>query len=82
MIKAFVMATVGTTEYLGLVKTVKEEIAKMPGVLNVYTVFGRYDLIVEVEAKDLSELSRLVDDRIRAVSGVLSTETFVCYEPV
>ena len=81
MIKAFVMATIGTTEYLGSTKTAKEEVAKISGVVNVYTIFGGYDLIAEAEAKDLSELSRLVDDRIRSVPGVMSTETFICYEP-
>lgn len=81
MIKAFVVARIGTTEYLGSVKTAKEEVAKVSGVLDVYTVFGEYDLIVEVEAKDLGELSSLVADKIRSVSGIVSTQTFICYEP-
>jgi len=82
MIKAFVMVRLGTTEYLGSAKTAKEEAAKIPSVVNVYTVFGRYDLVVEVEVKDLSELSRVVNDKIRSVSGVRSTESYICYEPV
>lgn len=82
MVKAFVMARIGSTEYMGSAKTAKEEVAKIPGVINVYNIFGGYDLIVEVEAEDLGELSRLVADKIRAVSGVLTTETFICYEPV
>ena len=81
MIKAFVVARIGTTEYLGSVKTAKEEVAKVPGVLDVYAVFGEYDLIVEVETKDLGELSSLVADKIRSVSGIVSTQTFICYEP-
>jgi len=78
--KAFVAAKVGTAEHLGLIKTVREEIAKIPGMVNVFTVFGRYDLIVEVEVKSLSELARLIDDKIRAITGVVATETFISYE--
>jgi len=53
----------------------------MPRVANAYTVFGKFNLIVEEEASDLAELARLVADKIRSVSGVVSTETYICYEP-
>jgi len=39
--------------------------------------FGRFDLIAQVEAPDLEELSRVITDKIRAVDGVLSTESLV-----
>jgi DNA-binding Lrp family transcriptional regulator len=63
------------------INTAKEDIVKMPRVANAYTVFGKFDLIVEEEASDLAELARLVADKIRSVSGVVSTETYICYEP-
>jgi len=81
MIRAFVTAKVGSSDYLGATKTIKEKIAKIPGVLKVEIVFGRYDIITEVEAKDLDELSRLVTDQIKNIPNVLSTETFICYQP-
>jgi len=34
MTKAFVMVRIGTTKYLGAIKTAKEEIVKMPRVAN------------------------------------------------
>jgi DNA-binding Lrp family transcriptional regulator len=79
MVKAFILCTVGTGEYLGLMKTTKEKIEKMPGVVKAHNIFGRYDVIAEVEVRDLEELSRLVADVIRIIPGVLSTETFICY---
>lgn len=79
MIKAFVLCSVGTGEYLGLSETAREIIEKMPEVVRAYNVFGRFDIIAEVEVEGLKELSRLVADRIRAVSGVRATETFICY---
>lgn len=79
--RAFVTAKVGSSDYLGATKTIKEKIAKMPGVLKVEIIFGRYDIIAEVEVKDLDELSRLVTDKIKSIPNILSTETFICYQP-
>ena len=78
MIRAFVAAKVGPSEYLGATKTIKETIAKIPGVLKVEVIFGRYDIIAEVEAKDLEELDH-VTDKIKNIPNILSTETFICY---
>jgi len=81
MIRAFVTAKVGSSDYLGATKTIKEKIATIQGVLKVDIIFGRYDIIAEVEAKDLDELSRLVTDQIKSIPNILSTETFICYKP-
>jgi len=81
MIRAFVTAKVGSSDYLGATKTIKEKIAKMPGILKVEIIFGRYDIIAEVQTKDLEELSRLVTDNIKSIPNILSTETFICYQP-
>jgi len=79
MIRAYVLAKVGASEYLGTMKTLKEEIAKIPGVLKVHVIFGRYDIIAEAEAKDLEELSNVIVDKIRSMPNVSSTETFICW---
>lgn len=77
MVTAFILVKVGTGEQLNFVKLVKEEISKIKGVSKVYGVFGRYDLITQVEAPTLEELSRIVIDKMRAINGVLSTESLV-----
>jgi len=77
MVTAFILVKVGTGEQLNFVKAVKEEISKIKGVLRVHGVFGRYDLIAQVEAPSLEELSRIVIDKMRAINGVLSTESLV-----
>jgi len=78
VVTAFVLIRVGTGEVLDFERAVKEEIKKMQEVKTVYSVFGRYDLIAQVEAKTLEELSH-VADKIRAVSGVLSTESLIVH---
>ena len=77
MVTAFVLIRVGTGEYLDFAKSAKEEIAKIKGVKEIYGVFGRYDLVVHVEAPTLEELARMISDKMRGVPGVLSTESLV-----
>lgn len=81
MVRAYVMIKVGSGEYFSVEKTIREEIAKLPGIKKVDGIFGRFDIIAEVEAKDHSELSHLVTDKIKAISCVASTETFICHGP-
>jgi len=78
--KAFIMIKLGTTEYLGATKTILEEISKLPAVANAYAIFGRYDVLAEVGVKSLSELSNLTQDKLKTISGVQATETFICHE--
>lgn len=77
MVEAFVLIRVGSGEALNFIKTVKEEISRIKGVKDIYGVFGRYDFVVRLETKTLEELGNLVTDKIRGVSGVLTTETLV-----
>jgi len=77
MVIAFILVKVGSGEQLNFVKSVKEEVSKIKGVVKVYGVFGRYDLIAQVEATTLEELSRIIIDKMRAINGVLSTESLV-----
>jgi DNA-binding Lrp family transcriptional regulator len=52
----------------------------IPGVKDVITVFGRWDAIVQVEAKTIPALSRMVIGQIRGIQGVQATETLVAAE--
>jgi len=76
MLTAFVLVRVGTSEQLNFLKSVKESVAKIKGVRNVYGVFGQYDLVVYVEAPTLEKLSTLLDE-IRAIPGMLTTESLI-----
>jgi len=77
MVMALVLIKLGTGEYLSIAKSAKEEIAKIKGVSKVYGVFGRYDLVAQVEASTLEELSRIITDKIRSIVGVLATESLI-----
>lgn len=77
LVTAFVLVKVGTSEHLNFAKSAKDEMLKIKGVKSVYGVFGRYDLVVNVEAKDLEELSRMIMDKMRAIHGVMATESLI-----
>jgi len=78
MVRAYDMMRVGSSQYLGAARTIKEKIEKMRGVLRVEMIFGRFDIIAEVEVKDLKELDRITD-KLKNLPSILSTESFICY---
>jgi DNA-binding Lrp family transcriptional regulator len=59
---------------------VYDELMKCPEVEGIREVFGEYDLIARVEARNLKELRKIVIDKVRSVPGVLATTTLVTAE--
>ncbi len=55
---------------------VLETLRKLEGLSYVYTLFGRYDMVALIRALDLHAASEVIG-RIRAIDGVVSTETLV-----
>ncbi len=53
------------------------KIKKVPGVAHMSAVFGRWDLVLDMESEDLPSLSNVVVHDIRSIPGVVSTETLV-----
>ena len=83
MVMAFVMVNIGPTEQQDeyakdWLDIVKKQIEQIDNVIEAHHIFGRYDLILKVEAKDPDEISKVVDD-IRSLSSVTATETFITH---
>ena len=47
-----------------------------PGVSSLHDTNGRWDLLAELEAASMTELSRVLD-RIRLIKGIAATETSI-----
>jgi DNA-binding Lrp family transcriptional regulator len=58
------------TQTLGKIKEIK-------GISHVSAVYGRWDLVVDIEADDLPQMSKMVVEKLRSIPGVFSTETLV-----
>lgn len=61
----------------GREKATLAQIKATKGVAHVSAVFGRWDLVLDMETEDLATLSNTVVAKIRAIPGVLSTETLI-----
>jgi DNA-binding Lrp family transcriptional regulator len=53
------------------------KIKEVKGISHVSAVYGRWDLVVDVETDDMAAMSRLVVEKIRTIPGVFNTETLV-----
>ena len=61
----------------GDLETVARRLSALPEVAYVVTTAGSFDLLVEVVCEDDDQLLDLLSSRIRNLSGVRNTETFV-----
>jgi len=71
-IRAFVLVTTkpGTSEEIVRAR-------KIRGVKIANSVFGRFDAVIMVEAKDMRELSKIVYEMIEKIPNIISTETLI-----
>ena len=71
MITAFVLiSTVPTKEH-----EVYDALCKVKKIIELYSLFGEYDLIAKIEAQDPDELIQIIINEIRALDGVADTKT-------
>jgi Lrp/AsnC family transcriptional regulator, regulator for asnA, asnC and gidA len=61
----------------GDMRTVAEKIAQIPEVDYVVVCAGSYDILAELVCTDDEHLLGLLNDKIRTIEGVRSTETYV-----
>ena len=75
MVMAVVMINVNVDE----TSRVASQISELPGISEVYSVAGNYDLVAIMRVKDNESVADLVSDKIRKVQGVARTETLIAF---
>jgi len=75
MMKAYVLIN---TE-LGQEAAVVEELSHVSGINNAYSLYGIYDVIVEVEADTMEKVKEIVFNSIRRLDSVKTTITLITY---
>jgi DNA-binding Lrp family transcriptional regulator len=75
MVTALVLLNVERSK----VNTVAEVLAEMEGVSEVYSVAGRYDLVVVIRARDNFQMAELVTDHMLKVEGITKSETLIAF---
>jgi Lrp/AsnC family transcriptional regulator for asnA, asnC and gidA len=71
-----IMAMVGV-RVEGDVRSVAEALAGLPEAIYVVATSGPYDVLAELVCDDHDHLLRVLDERVRAVPGVRSTESWL-----
>ena len=75
MVTAFVLLNVER----GRINAVAETLGDVPGIAEVYSVAGRYDLVAVLRVKTNEALADLVTKSIRDVDGITHTETLIAF---
>jgi DNA-binding Lrp family transcriptional regulator len=73
MVTAIVLLTVAR----GRVSEVAEQLAAQEGISEVYSVAGRFDLVVMIRVKANEDLADVVTKQLQRVEGIQSTETLI-----
>ena len=58
---------------------IAESLAEIPGVSEVYSVAGNFDLVVVIRVQCNEELADLVTVRIRGVPGIKTSQTLIAF---
>ena len=64
---------------LGSEQEVTEALRGVKEITAVYSIYGVYDLIVEVEAETMDKVKEIVFNKIRSLDQVESTITLITY---
>ncbi len=75
MVTALVLMNVERAQ----INQVAEQLADLPGISEVYSVAGRYDLVAVIRVKTNEALADLVTGRIRQVAAIQATETLIAF---
>jgi DNA-binding Lrp family transcriptional regulator len=76
MVTALVLMTVAR----GRVQEIGSKLAETDGVTEVFSIAGRYDLVVMIRVKSNEELAELVTGTISRLEDVTSTETLMAFK--
>ena len=63
----------------GQVAQTAESMLDMPGVSEVYSVTGQYDLVALVRTRSNDEVAELVNGPLSALDGIESTDTMLAF---
>lgn len=63
----------------GRISEVSEKLTALPGITEVYSVAGRYDLVAVIRVKGNDDLADLVTEKMLGVDGITNSETLIAF---
>ena len=61
----------------GSVEKVAQKLIDVKGIKQVYSVAGRFDLVIIAEIDDIAALSKIVNEKLSKIKDITSVETLV-----
>jgi Lrp/AsnC family transcriptional regulator for asnA, asnC and gidA len=74
------LAMIGIKTAPGRARAVCRALSDLPETSYVILTTGRYDVMAEVICRDIEHFTEVVSDRMQAIEGVVSTESFFVLE--
>ena len=62
------------------IATIPDELLKVEGVTEVYSIAGDYDLVAMVRVKEAEDLAGVVTDQFAKVKGITRTMTLIAFK--
>jgi DNA-binding Lrp family transcriptional regulator len=62
------------------IAAIPEELLKIAGVTEVYSIAGGYDLVAMIRVKEPDELAAVVTEQFAKVKGITRTMTFIAFK--
>lgn len=69
-----------TLERGNMYRKVVERIAMIPEIVECHYTTGSYTMLIKLYARDNEQLMSLLNDKLQAIPGVISTETLISLE--
>ncbi len=76
MISALVLVTVQRS----LVNATAQALLEIPGVAEVYSVTGEYDLVAILRLAQHEDLAEVVTERMTRIQGIIQTRTMIAFK--
>jgi len=57
-------------------------LSKVQEIVELYSLFGEYDLIAKIEARNFEQLGSIIVNKIRCVEGVIDTRTLTATKKI
>ena len=69
-----------TLERGNMYKTVVEQVAQIPEIVECHFTTGPYTMLIKLYARDNEQLMDLLNNKLQGIPGVVSTETLISLE--
>ena len=62
------------------INAVAEQLVSLPGITDVYSVSGRFDLVAVIRLPHADDLAELITEKVTKVNGITKTESMVAFK--